>query len=148
MAKPQTAECNGITVAIEKSVKEVKRGDEMIKRNIIKVSQKDMNKVRDSFGCTKEVRDIVKATDLAIDELGAELSGKETLATGMDTVVKLGVGNGSVAITRTKQVTYRNPATGEKDTKYGAPSKQVTTKMPTVFKTDEWQKQIEKRYSK
>ncbi len=147
MAKADTAKCNGVEVALERSVKETNdKNGKKVKKTIIKVSQKDVNKIKESFGATKEVRDIIKKADAAIDEFGVDLSGEATLKSGMDTTVKLGIGNGAVSITRKKVNEFRNPSTGETATKYGSISKQINAKVPTCLKEDDWQKKIEKRY--
>jgi hypothetical protein len=147
MAKTDTTKCNGVEVTLDRSVKTSKDKDgKSVEKTIIKVSQKDVNSIKESFGCTKEVRDITKKADLAIDELGADLSGESTLKTGMDTVVKLGTGNGAITITRKKENTFRNPSTGEPATKFGTIGKQINAKVPSCLKDDDWQKKIEKSF--
>ncbi len=155
MAKEDVVKCNGVELALDRSVKtiELKDKDKKVigekKVSTIKVSQKDLNKLNDSYGYTKEVRDIVDTAKDGVVGLMSDLSGEETLKTGNDTVVKVGTGNGSWVGGRKCKKEFRNPATGATEIKYGSFDAKLQVKVPKHIKQDEagWQTKIEKSFA-
>lgn len=117
------------------------------KDGVAKVSRADFNKIKDSKGLTKEVRDLEAKFDEEVAREAVKILGQEVIKTKQPAKLELGTGDGKTTITVKAKTSAINPATKEPIDLYGVTSIAVKKVMPKALRDGDiadMRKKIEK----
>ena len=119
------------------------------KDGVTKVSRADFNKIKDSKGVTKEVRDLVAKAEEDIAEQAIKILGEEVIATKQTAKLELGTGNGKTTFTVKGKTSAINPATKEPIDLFGVTSVTEKKALPKSMRDgtiSDMRKKIEKAF--